>query len=186
MEASHDGIREYDNPLPGWWKVIFVATIVFSIGYFTYYHGGGQGQSETEIYAQKIAALNEQRAKEMAAAGKVDEQTLAGLAETQPNRGRPAFFKLCVACHGEQGQGSIGPNLTDEHQIHGKTRVDIYKTIRDGVPAKGMRSWTAVLKPEEMMSMAAYVSTLRGRNIPGKVPEGDGVGPFPSSGPAGR
>lgn len=181
LEASYDGIREYDNPLPGWWNAIFMATIVFSVIYLIYYHAGGQGLSETELYAEEIAALNEQRAKEMAAAGKVDEPTLAGLAQTQPNKGRATFTKLCVACHAEQGQGNIGPNLTDEHQIHGATRVDIYTTIRDGVPAKGMQSWKTVLAPEEMMNVAAYVSTLRGKNIPGKAPEGDKVGPFPAT-----
>jgi len=28
-----DGIEEYDNPLPRWWFILFIATIVFSAVY---------------------------------------------------------------------------------------------------------------------------------------------------------
>ena len=33
-DHAYDGIREYDNPLPGWWTYLFVGTIVFSVLYF--------------------------------------------------------------------------------------------------------------------------------------------------------
>jgi hypothetical protein len=33
LDHVYDGIREYDNPLPGWWSWFFIATIVFSAGY---------------------------------------------------------------------------------------------------------------------------------------------------------
>ena len=30
MEHEYDGIREYDNPTPGWWHVILLVSVVFS------------------------------------------------------------------------------------------------------------------------------------------------------------
>ncbi len=30
---KYDGIREYDNPMPGWWVWTFVLTVVFSVVY---------------------------------------------------------------------------------------------------------------------------------------------------------
>ena len=30
---SYDGIEEYDNPLPRWWFMLFVGTVVFALGY---------------------------------------------------------------------------------------------------------------------------------------------------------
>lgn len=38
---SFDGIEEYDNPLPKWWFMLFVATIVFALGYLALYPGLG-------------------------------------------------------------------------------------------------------------------------------------------------
>ena len=38
---SYDGIEEYDNPLPKWWFMLFVATLVFSVGYLLLYPGMG-------------------------------------------------------------------------------------------------------------------------------------------------
>lgn len=182
MDHDYDGIREYDNPLPSWWSGVFIASIAFSAVYWLYFHWGGPGKSETQVYAEELVELEKERAAELAKAGKVDEQALTQLAAnaTAVANGKKVFATYCVVCHLEQGQGKIGPNLTDEHQINGTTRVDIFKTISNGGrPGKGMQAWNKQLKPEEMMSVAAYVSTLRGTNVPGKAPEGEKVGPLP-------
>ncbi|HBX55871.1 MAG TPA: cytochrome C oxidase Cbb3, partial [Pseudomonas sp.] len=36
-----DGIAEYDNPLPKWWFMLFVGTIIFALGYLALYPGLG-------------------------------------------------------------------------------------------------------------------------------------------------
>lgn len=36
-----DGIEEYDNPLPKWWFMLFVGTIIFALGYLVLYPGLG-------------------------------------------------------------------------------------------------------------------------------------------------
>ncbi|MDH1262753.1 MULTISPECIES: cytochrome-c oxidase, cbb3-type subunit III [unclassified Pseudomonas] len=36
-----DGIEEYDNPLPKWWFMLFVGTIIFALGYLALYPGLG-------------------------------------------------------------------------------------------------------------------------------------------------
>lgn len=175
MHHEYDGIQEYDNPLPSWWSGVFVLTIVFSIGYWFWYHGGGPGKTEEQRFdgdwngyvawkteAEKRTVVN------------VTPELLDQLA-TDPaaiSRGRAIFVQYCVGCHLDDGSGQVGPNLTDEYQIHGIGRIDLYKTIRDGVPAKGMISWGATLSTRDMAAVAAYVSTLRGTNKPGKAPEG--------------
>ena len=83
------------------------------------------------------------------------------------------FQTRCTPCHGEQGQGVIGPNLTDEAWIHGTGELlHIYKTVSEGVPAKGMPSWRMQLSAVQVRELAAFVGTLRGKNLPGKAPEG--------------
>ena len=48
---EYDGITEYDNPMPGWWKATFWATFVFSLGYLFHYVVAGKGESVAEAYA---------------------------------------------------------------------------------------------------------------------------------------
>ena len=86
------------------------------------------------------------------------------------------FDQKCKQCHAEQGQGNIGPNLTDDHWIHGRgTLMDIHSTVSQGVLLKGMPAWSKQLNPAELKQLVAYVGTLRGRNVPGKAPEGTQV-----------
>ena len=34
-DHEYDGIREYDNPCPTWWHLVFLGTAVFSVLYLT-------------------------------------------------------------------------------------------------------------------------------------------------------
>ena len=64
--------------------------------------------------------------------------------------GKGSTTTNCVACHGADGGGLIGPNLTDDYWIHGGSRSTIYATVADGVLDKGMPAWGKMLKPEEV------------------------------------
>jgi cytochrome c oxidase cbb3-type subunit 3 len=86
--------------------------------------------------------------------------------------GAQAFVSNCVACHEAKGQGKIGPNLTDATWLHGGDPVSIFKTIRDGAPAKGMPAWGPVLGRGGVTQLTAFVLSLRDTNIPGKAAEG--------------
>jgi cytochrome c oxidase cbb3-type subunit 3 len=88
--------------------------------------------------------------------------------------GRELFYKNCASCHGRSGEGSVGPNLTDDYWIHGARFSDIVKTVEYGVPAKGMISWRGYLKKDQILQTASFVHTLKGTNPPNaKAPEGD-------------
>lgn len=94
--------------------------------------------------------------------------------ETDLKAGKAIFVKNCVQCHGAAGQGLIGPNLTDKYWIHPADFSGIVKSIKYGYPAKGMISWRAFLKPEEILKVASYVKSLKGSNPPNaKAPQGD-------------
>lgn len=181
MHHDYDGIQEYDNPLPFWWKGIFLVCIAHAAAYFTWYHLGGPGKTEEERYAADLKELEAVRAAAPQEALVVDENVLASLAKDPGaiERGHGVFVKNCVSCHSDKGQGLVGPNLTDTFQIHGSTRFDVYTTILNGVPEKGMLSWGPVLPPEELAAVAAFVTTLRGTDVPGGKPaEGKSVDKF--------
>ena len=91
-------------------------------------------------------------------------------------KGKDIFQKNCVSCHGAQGQGGIGPNLTDDYWLHGAGINNVAHTITVGVPAKGMISWRGVLTDEQILQVASYVLTLHGTNPPNpKEPQGEKV-----------
>jgi cytochrome c oxidase cbb3-type subunit 3 len=53
--------------------------------------------------------------------------------------------------------------------------MDVFQVVRDGVPDKGMPSWGRMLTPVELREAVAYVGTLRGKNLPGKAPQGNPI-----------
>jgi cytochrome c oxidase cbb3-type subunit 3 len=174
LAHEYDGIEEYDNPLPGWWSWLFLATIVFSVGYYLYYQLG-PGPTIIAQYDAEARAAAAREAKLAPAAGASGEEQLRALAKDARAMAaaKEIFAARCAVCHGPQGQGLIGPNLTDDYWLHGSTLVEIRRTINDGVLDKGMVPWKDQLKPEEVSEMAAYVSTLHGGNPPNpKPPQG--------------
>lgn len=177
LQHEYDGIREYDNPLPGWWRRLFWATFFFSIGYFFHYHITGNGTSIAEAYELEMSEAREQRAKELMGSTVTPEGLEKLMADPAlMSDARRLFTERCASCHADRGQGLIGPNLTDDYWLHGNgTLMDIYKLVNEGVPDKGMPAWGPQLKPAEVQKLAALVGSFRGLNLPGKAPQGKPV-----------
>ena len=161
-----DGIIEQDNPLPGWWLGIFWVTIGFAIFYVPYYHW-----LNTEKLPEQALALEQARIAEIREANKPDlpnsGDAVAALQERYESGGwkesaKTDFNMYCMACHAADGGGGIGPNFTDDYYLHGGKITDFIRTINEGVPDKGMVSWKAVLKPEQIEGLAFYIKDLRG------------------------
>jgi len=183
LDHEYDGIREYDNPLPGWWKGVFVATIVFAPIYAWWFHFGGPGQTMHQELAAEYAAYEVHRAEaELTTRVVVTEALLESWAHDagKLELGRAVFVRACVGCHQEDGRGNIGPNLTDVYQLHGATRLDLYTTIQHGVTGTAMIAWSESMSSRELAAVAAFVSTLRGHPVPeGKAPQGAKVSALP-------
>lgn len=91
--------------------------------------------------------------------------------------GKNIYNSNCAACHGQAGEGLVGPNLTDNAWIHGGDIKAIFKTISNGVPEKGMVAWSKTLKPDAIQKVASYILSLQGTNPPNaKAPEGQQIG----------
>ena len=161
---AFDGIREFNQRLPNWWLFTLYAAIVFWIGYWTYYewlHVGPQGAKRVElalarIEAQKLAA---------SAAAVTDDKGLWAMSRNAVvvEAGRQTFNANCVACHLQSLRGksespaAIGPDLTDQVWIHGGKPTDVYRTVTQGVPEKGMPTWGPVLGPKRIAEAVAFV-----------------------------
>jgi cytochrome c oxidase cbb3-type subunit 3 len=155
---------------------MFYITIAFAGVYMTYYHFSGTGLSSAELYEQEMEEAEANIQAYLARQeSPVDENSVEVLTdENQLAMGKTLYETNCVACHGYLGEGGVGPNLTDEYWIHGGTINDIFKTIKYGVPEKGMISWQAQLRPKDMQQVSSYIMTLVGTNPPnGKEPQGE-------------
>ena len=181
LEHEYDGILEYDNPMPAWWKNMFWGSFVFSLGYLFWFHLGGNGVSVQAAYDADVAEA-QARAAEAALGQEVSEDGLQQLmadAGSMEDAGAK-FAASCAPCHADKGQGLIGPNLTDAHWIHGSGNLmEIYDVVAKGVPDKGMPPWERQLTPEDLKKIVAFVGAMRGTNVPGKAPEGNPAAPSP-------
>jgi len=96
-------------------------------------------------------------------AGPSDADVLAAFHDpAQVAEGAKVFATNCIACHGPDGGGVIGPNLTDDFWLHGNRPSEIAATITNGVPDKGMVTWKGVLTPDQIRQAAAFVLSLHG------------------------
>ncbi|GAA4752827.1 cbb3-type cytochrome c oxidase N-terminal domain-containing protein [Flavisolibacter ginsenosidimutans] len=175
LDHDYDGIQELDNSLPPWWKYGFYFSIVCAVFYILRYHVWKTGPDPEQEYNTEMAIATKQIEEYRKKAGDmVDEKTVtladaAGIAE-----GKKIFQSNCFACHGQKGEGGVGPNLTDNYWLHGGTINDVFKTIKYGVPEKGMQSWQKTYSPSQIKDLASYVKSLAGTNPPNpKAPQGD-------------
>lgn len=172
LDHDYDGIHELDNNLPPWWLYGFYFTIVIMIGYMYYY----LFQVDSHVGHNEYVAEMQIAAEEAELRGNsVDESTVVLLtSESDLAEGKKIYDINCVACHLASGGGSVGPNLTDEFWKHGGGVKNVFRTIKVGVPEKGMISWESQLSPKDMQKVASFVVSLQGTNpADGKAPEGD-------------
>lgn len=162
LDHDYDGIKELDNSLPPWWKYGFYLTIVIGVIYVWYYHFGG-GPSQLDEFQADVKEGEAQVAEYLAkTASNVDENTVAMLDAAGIEAGKGLFAASCGACHGPDGGGTVGPNLTDEYWLHGGSIQDVFKSIKYGWVAKGMKSWKDDYSPVQIAQLASYVKSLQG------------------------
>jgi cytochrome c oxidase cbb3-type subunit 3 len=175
-DHDYDGIHEYDNPMPSWWKGMFVVTVIWSgiycggqlLGYIPTYEGDLHvAQGELEQLRLAAAAARPPL--------HIDEAMLLAAAkdDAKLSEGAMVYASTCASCHGDQGQGLIGPNLTDKYWIYGGEPMKILHTIQKGTP-NGMPPWEAIVTPEQTVALVGHIQKLQGTNPPNpKEPQGE-------------
>jgi cytochrome c oxidase cbb3-type subunit 3 len=173
---DYDGIHELDNRMPPWLAFLFQGTIVFAVIYLLIYHLTGIGdlpmaelEKETQIVEAKKTDFLEK------AAAKINENSVTLLTDAKTlEEGKAIFTANCAACHAADGGGTVGPNLTDEYWLHGGGIKNVFKTIKYGVPEKGMISWEKQLNPLKMQQVSSYIVSLKGtKPATPKAPQGE-------------
>jgi cytochrome c oxidase cbb3-type subunit III len=191
---SFDGIEEYDNPLPKWWFMLFIGTIIFSLGYLALYPGLGNwkgllpgytylnSKTETPFSTGENGWTGvHQWEKEMAKADSLYGPIFAKYAampieqvaqdEQALKMGGRLFASNCSVCHGSDAKGAYGfPNLTDNDWLWGGEPESIKTTLLKGRQGM-MPAQLAVIGEEGIRNVTGYVRSLSGL----KNPEGIAV-----------
>jgi len=178
MGHSFDGIEELNNPLPTWWKYLFIFTCVGGLVYFALYPGLGNfkgllGWTSDNEYAREIANADKKYAAvfnklvKTEASDYTEYREIADIAKDPEavKVGQRLFLQNCSQCHGSDARGAKGfPNLSDHDWIYGGTPADIKTTIMNGRNGV-MPAWLAVIGKDKVADVATYVVSLSGRKV---------------------
>jgi cytochrome c oxidase cbb3-type subunit 3 len=151
-DHEYDGIRELDNDLPGWWKWLFIITIVFSIFYLVRLW---VFRADDLIQAKEF---DKEMAGAQASKPPVAEFQISLLTDAvSMASGKETWTKICAVCHLVDGGGLVGPNMTDNYWIHGNTVEDMFAIVTNGVIEKGMIPYKDQLSPKQRLEVVSYI-----------------------------
>jgi cytochrome c oxidase cbb3-type subunit 3 len=188
---EYDGIQEYDNRLPNWWLYTLFGSIVFAGLYWATYHvlhvsELPRAEYDQEVSAAKASADRDEEERLIETAGAplatggpselVSAEALAALSHdpAKVGEGKQLFVTYCAPCHGADGGGKIGPNLTDNAWLHGGAPEKIFRQVMNGSPTKGMIPWGPQIGADRVKAVTAYVLTIKNTNVAGgKPPQGE-------------
>lgn len=175
MQHEYDGIREYDNPTPGWWNWLFALSVFFSLVYWAVYHFDPVART---IHAQWEDAQTAEFARIFGSIGELRPDAATIVRMMHDDRmmavARGIFAGNCAACHARDGGGISGPNLTDEKYKNIRSLEDFFHVITKGANNQAMPAWENRLSENERIILAAYAASLRGTTpATPKLSEGD-------------
>lgn len=176
LDHDYDGIKELDNVLPPWWVYLFYGSVVFAIVYLVRFHVVGDYTQKEEYEMAMVQAAKDHEEYLKTAPDLVNLDNVELLADASSiSEGQKIFVANCVACHGANLQGGIGPNLTDDHWINGGGVKNIFKLISEGSAANPvMAPWKEAIKASDIQKIASYIISLKGSNPEGaKAAEGE-------------
>lgn len=163
-----EDLKEFNNPLPGWWLNMFVITLVFGIVYLLLFPGLGHfqgflGWSSKQRYEKQMQAAEETYGPRFQRYAAVDIEALSKDKEAMKS-GERLFANYCSVCHGSDARGAKGyPNLRDQDWLYGGAPDRIKTSILNGRQGV-MPPWEAVLGENGVLDVTEYVLSLSGRD----------------------
>ena len=180
LDHNYDGIQEYDNPTPGWWHLIFWGCIVWSVVYVVVIHlTPVMPDRYTRLANTEEAALEAQFATLMAIDDPIVKVRTVMGDQNWLDQGASVFQGTCTLCHGQNGEGLIGPNLTDNHYKNLTDLEGMLDVVTNGAANGAMPANVNTLNENEIALVVGYVASLRGQMLEGpRGVEGEEIPPF--------
>jgi cytochrome c oxidase cbb3-type subunit 3 len=150
-----DGIIENrERRPPAYFNVLFYGLIIWGVIFMAYFLFSGWS-SDAEFQANMNAHQQQvtQNAPAPAAPG-------AAPVEADAAAGKTLYASLCAMCHGAEGKGGIGPDLTAANYRYGKSEDAVEESIAKGRP-NGMPGFGNQLSGRDIDNLAEFVTSLK-------------------------
>jgi len=160
-QQDYDGIKYRDEKSsPRIFRILFSVLVVWGVIFMGYYlFSGWSSQSEADA-ARKAQTEKRQAAHQASEPAGSSKPGGGDKVESYIAAGKQLYANLCAACHGENGKGSVGPDLTASSYKYGKSRLEITKSISEG-RAGGMPAFNSQIDHEKIEALVEYVLSLK-------------------------
>jgi len=157
---EYDGIRynPQDKP-PKVFTVLNYSLIIWGICFMAYYlfsgwssHAEYAGIKKAKETRLATAKLEEGEPKAVSTHEEGDTKHLV-------KEGKEVFAERCASCHGPDGKGGIGPDLTGKSFKYGRTAPEVTLSVMDGRPG-GMPGFKNDLSREKLEGVVQFVLSL--------------------------
>jgi len=155
-----DGIIEnrVSKP-PVYFTVLFYGLIIWGVAFMSFYLLSGWS-SDAEFKEKMAIHKGEQPTQQetVSPAPATQEAPATTPATVVAADGPTLFKKHCAGCHGANGKGAFGPDLSGEYK-YGKTSMAVQESISFGRP-KNMPGFEQKLTQEEIETLTEFVLSL--------------------------
>ena len=157
---EYDGIRyREEKKSPAVFRILFTVLVIWGVCFMGYYLFSGWS-SHAEYAGIKKAkearlAAQKQKESETKAVSTHEEIRTTNLMD----EGKKEYASRCASCHGADGKGGIGPDLTLKKYKYGKTAPEVTTSIVEGRPG-GMPGFKNDLSGDKIQGLVQYVLSL--------------------------
>jgi cytochrome c oxidase cbb3-type subunit 3 len=157
-EEHADGIVEdREKAPPVYFNVLFYGLIIWAVAFMSFYLLSGWS-SNAELKEKMAIHKGEPPVQQEAAAPTPAPAAVQAPAEVVAADGQTLFKKHCAGCHGANGKGAFGPDLSGEYK-YGKTTMAVQESIAFGRP-KNMPGFEQKLSQEEIDALTEFILSL--------------------------
>jgi len=166
QEKHADGIVEdREQAPPVYFTILFYGLIIWGVAFMSFYLLSGW--SADAEFQEKMAAhkgepvVQEQEVTPAPAtpvAAAVPAVAAVAAVAADAADGQALFKKHCAGCHGPEGKGAFGPDLSADYQ-YGKTSMAAQESIASGRPGN-MPAFGEKLSSEEIETLTEYILSL--------------------------
>ena len=158
-EEHADGIVEdREKAPPVYFSILFYGLIIWGIAFMSYYLLSGWS-SDAE-FQEKMAAHKGEPVQQAAAqpAAKPEPKPATPAPVATETSGKELYSKYCASCHGADGKGGFGPDLSGDY-VYGKNAMAVQESIASGRP-NNMPAFDKRLSGAEIEKLAEYILSL--------------------------